>query len=138
MIASTMKIADAKISAPLTARGATRARRTYARQFKSEVVAQCLVPGASVSAIALSHGINANVIRKWLPSGDALVSGVTMLPVSVAAARTIVKARPVAASLRTATRPCIELTMNNATVRVPAGFDPADLRGIVEILAALR
>lgn len=133
-----MNIADAKISVPLAAHRATRGRRTYARQFKSEVVAQCLVPGASVSAIALSHGINANVIRKWLPSGDALVSGVTMLPVSVAAARTIVKARPVAASLRTATRPCIELTMNNATVRVPAGFDPADLRGIVEILAALR
>ncbi|WP_223416383.1 MULTISPECIES: transposase [unclassified Pseudomonas] len=24
-------------------------------------------PGASISSVAISHGINANVIRKWLP-----------------------------------------------------------------------
>ena len=28
---------------------------------------ECLQPGASVSSVAISHGINANVIRKWLP-----------------------------------------------------------------------
>ncbi|MCQ4261088.1 transposase, partial [Stutzerimonas stutzeri] len=27
----------------------------------------CLQPGATVSSVAISHGINANVIRKWLP-----------------------------------------------------------------------
>lgn len=27
----------------------------------------CLQPGASVSSVDISHGINANVIRKWLP-----------------------------------------------------------------------
>lgn len=29
--------------------------------------AQCLQPGASVAAVAMSHRINANVVRKWLP-----------------------------------------------------------------------
>lgn len=24
-------------------------------------------PGATVSSVAISHGINANVVRKWLP-----------------------------------------------------------------------
>ncbi len=28
---------------------------------------ECLQPGASVSSVAISYGINANVIRKWLP-----------------------------------------------------------------------
>jgi hypothetical protein len=69
-----MKIADAKIRVPASTPETGRTRRTYARQFKREVVAQCLVPGASVSAIALSHGINAQrdpqvAAAGWL--GDA-------------------------------------------------------------------
>ncbi|MFL4221188.1 transposase [Pseudomonas aeruginosa] len=31
------------------------------------VVQECLQPGATVSSVAIRHGINANVIRKWLP-----------------------------------------------------------------------
>ena len=79
-----MKIADAKISGVLARPAVKRmTRRTYPRQFKREVVAQCLAPGASVSAVALSHGINANVIRKWLPQGDLRIATgtATMLPV---------------------------------------------------------
>ncbi|MDH4565486.1 hypothetical protein E8E95_02185 [Pseudomonas sp. BN414] len=34
--------------------------------FKSQVVKECLQPGAAVASVALSHGINANVVRKWL------------------------------------------------------------------------
>ena len=51
-----MKIADAKIRVPAATPHTGKTRRTYAREFKSEVIAQCLVPGASVSAIALDHG----------------------------------------------------------------------------------
>ncbi|GAB1619826.1 Mobile element protein [Pseudomonas sp. NGC7] len=32
-----------------------------------QVVQERLQPGATVSSVATSHGINANVIRKWLP-----------------------------------------------------------------------
>ncbi|HCF3841185.1 TPA: transposase [Pseudomonas aeruginosa] len=42
-------------------------RSTYPKPFKAQVVQECLQPGASVSSVAISHGINANVIRKWLP-----------------------------------------------------------------------
>ena len=35
--------------------------------LQGQVVQECLQPGASVSSVAISHGINANVIRKWLP-----------------------------------------------------------------------
>ena len=70
-IASTMeKMVDAiakQDSDAKTGVVGVRKRRTYSKQFKAEVAAQCLMPGASVSAIALSHGINANVVRKWLP-----------------------------------------------------------------------
>ncbi|HCL4259765.1 TPA: transposase, partial [Pseudomonas aeruginosa] len=36
------------------------------KPFKAQVVQECLQPGATVSSVAISHGINANVIRKWL------------------------------------------------------------------------
>jgi transposase-like protein len=42
-------------------------RSSYPKLFKAQVVQECLQPGASVSSVAISHGINANVIRKWLP-----------------------------------------------------------------------
>lgn len=46
-------------------RGAARPRRQHDRQFKDELIAQSLVPGASVSAIAMNGGINANLLFKW-------------------------------------------------------------------------
>jgi transposase-like protein len=134
-----MKQADAKIRVPVAALEPTRTRRTYALQFKREVVAQCLQPGASVAAVAMSHRINANVVRKWLPryrdqSGTALT---TMLAVNVTPTSVAVRPMPrVAAS--TTPRPPIELILSDATVRLPAGFDPAELHSIVQILVALR
>ncbi|WAH57251.1 transposase [Pseudomonas silvicola] len=44
-----------------------RQRSSYPKPFKAQVVQEYLQPGASVSSVAISHGINANVIRKWLP-----------------------------------------------------------------------
>ncbi|MBT8764795.1 IS66-like element accessory protein TnpA [Metapseudomonas boanensis] len=44
-----------------------RQRSSYPKSFKAQVVQECLQPGATVSSVAISHGIYANVIRKWLP-----------------------------------------------------------------------
>ena len=44
-----------------------RQRSSYPKLFKAQVVQECLQPGVSISSVAISHGINANVIRKWLP-----------------------------------------------------------------------
>jgi transposase-like protein len=135
-----MKIADAKISMPRAAHETNRSRRSYAQQFKREVVAQCQVPGASVSAIALSHGINANVIRKWLPRPQpgTSTSLAAMLPVRVEAATPAITPKPEMDRTVAAERAPIELSLAGATVRLPAGFNPVELRSIVQILAALR
>ena len=42
-----------------------RTRRLHDRAFKDGLVAQSLVPGASVAAIAMRGGINANLLFKW-------------------------------------------------------------------------
>ncbi|MDB5818207.1 MAG: transposase family protein [Rhizobacter sp.] len=40
-------------------------RRRFEPALKQELVRRSLEPGASVSGIALGHGINANVLFKW-------------------------------------------------------------------------
>jgi transposase len=43
----------------------TRRRRNHEQEFKDDLIAQSLVPGASVSAIAMNGGINTNLLFKW-------------------------------------------------------------------------
>ena len=33
---------------------------------KARIVARCAEPGTSVAAVALAHGVNANLLRKWI------------------------------------------------------------------------
>jgi transposase len=64
-------------------------RRTYSEALKVQVLAECAAPGASVAKVALSHGINANVVHRWRqlsregkPTVPAISSG--FVPVSLA------------------------------------------------------
>lgn len=48
-------------------------RRRYDPGSKARLVAACLQPGVSLSGLALAHGVNANVLRRWVK--DAKASG---------------------------------------------------------------
>ena len=41
-------------------------RRVHSSDFKAQVLGECRQPGASVAAVAIGHGLNPNVVRKWL------------------------------------------------------------------------
>jgi len=43
-----------------------RTKRTYSADTKAELLAACRAPGASIAAIASAHGMNANVLHRWL------------------------------------------------------------------------
>ena len=43
----------------------SRKRRRYSSQLKAQILAECEAPGASVARVAISHGINANVVHGW-------------------------------------------------------------------------
>lgn len=43
-----------------------RGHRTYSKHFKAELVTACRAPGASIAGIASTHGMNANVLHRWL------------------------------------------------------------------------
>jgi transposase len=41
-------------------------RRIHGSEFKAQVLGKCKQPGASIAAVAIAHGLNPNVVRKWL------------------------------------------------------------------------
>lgn len=60
---STMNIVDT--ISPHHSAAAPRQRRSFSRQFKAQVLAECAEPGSSVAGVALRHGLNANLVHKW-------------------------------------------------------------------------
>ena len=46
--------------------GPRRRRRTHSDEFKADAVAACAQPGMSMAAVAMAHGINANLLRRWV------------------------------------------------------------------------
>lgn len=47
-----------------------RKRRNHSPEFKASMVAACQQPGVSMAAVALAHGLNANVLRRWVVQSE--------------------------------------------------------------------
>lgn len=41
-------------------------RRRHTKQFKARVVSECLKANVSIAGVALSNGLNANLLRRWV------------------------------------------------------------------------
>lgn len=52
-------------------------RRVHSAEFKATVLSECQLPGTSVAAVALSHGLNVNLLRKWLVGRGIKRAGLT-------------------------------------------------------------
>ncbi len=61
----------ATLSRPLVAGHKRDGRRRYDPVAKRELVEACLRPGVSVARMALDHGLNANLLRKWIGGHQA-------------------------------------------------------------------
>ena len=64
-------------------------RRAYSAQFRALVLEQCSTPGISVAKVAMSHGMNANVVHRWRREARDSVASVDhreFVPVAVCAA----------------------------------------------------
>lgn len=126
-------------------------RRQHERAFKEALVRQSLEPGASVSAIALRGGINANMLFKWRREhlravGDRAAPSV-LLPVEIASpAEARVVPTPVAATMvptMPAPKPTprngvIELEIAGVQLRVRGQVDEASLCSVLRALRQAR
>ena len=54
------------LSRPLVVGHKRDGRCCYDREAKRALIEACLQPGVSVARMALEHGINANLLRKWI------------------------------------------------------------------------
>ena len=107
-----------------------RRRRTHSPEFKSELVMQCQQVGVSVAAVAMEHGINPNLLRRWITEHERLGRHAALPNISmqrdVAAqfiALPLSKAQPPEPHTQIEQPIVIELQRNglNATVRWPSG-----------------
>ena len=60
-----------------------RIKQQYSREFKSQVIAQARQPHVSIASVALSHGLNANLLRKWIKEADPNYVSARSAPPSV-------------------------------------------------------
>jgi len=110
-------------------------RRYFSKAHKEAVLAKCLVPGASLAAVALANGFNANLVRKWIvKKGRAMGPSVgDLLPVHV-----LPEAMPKSVIQRTggisSRGHTIEVELAGAIVRVRDDFDIEALREVVRVL----
>ena len=51
---------------PSSSTDGRRRRRLHSDEFKADAVAACMQPGVSMAAVAMSRGINANLLRRWV------------------------------------------------------------------------
>ena len=59
-------------------------RRRHSAALKARVLAACSEPGASVAQVALSNGLNANLVHKWRRTvGSGQDRALTALPLPV-------------------------------------------------------
>lgn len=55
-----------------------RTRRKHAPDLKRQVIQACQQPGASVAGVSLAHGLNANLVRRWLRDGQGAMGMVAV------------------------------------------------------------
>ena len=92
-----------------------------------------LRPGVSVASTALAHGINANLLRRWMvqygpgakSASDAGASA-SLVPVNKP---------PAATCVCPSSDSCIEIAFMGATIRVHGLVDTRTLRAVMDCLA---
>jgi transposase len=52
-------------------------RRHHSAEFKAKMVEECRGAGVSMAAVALAHGLNANLLRRWVVENKSLESAGT-------------------------------------------------------------
>ena len=130
------KIAEV-VAGLVTKRGKT-GRCSYSVEAKRALAQLCSRPGVSVARTALTHSVNANLLRRWMvqysdltgsSTGDGLakIPAAALLPVTTRMAR----ARRSALSSDS----CIEIICAAATIRVHGSVDARVLGVVLDCLA---
>jgi transposase-like protein len=111
-------------------------KRIFVSAFKAWIVEQACKPSTSVAGLAMRHGVNANLLRRWMKlAGQDGAPAPVMLPVNIVQARPVTEptsSTPVHVTVSTPVP--IEIEVAGAVVRVYEGVDARRLRMVLEAL----
>lgn len=116
-------------------------RQRHPREKKVAIARECIESGASLASVALRHGLNANMLRKWVVgyrdgSLTATQSKPEFLPVVVDDTKpSPVERFKVAEGSRRKADRSIEVVLANGVIRLPVDVDATTLRLLVQALA---
>ncbi len=123
-------------------------RRVHSSEFKSQILSECRQPGASISAVAIAHGLNTNVVRKWLAGrglkrmGAAAASARDTTPALQFVPVELARSAPVVAT--TASQPDIRIELERGGLHVKlqcaasaGALYAAQLRALADVLCAV-
>ena len=123
----------------LVRRRKSNGRSVYNAEAKRELVRRCVQPGVSLAATAMAHGVNANLVRKWVvmqrgrsktmaPAVKLLA--VASVPASAPTVPTSSALPPVPGAWK------LELVVPGGTIRIRGRVDAEMLRTVLSCLAA--
>jgi transposase len=116
-------------------------RRRHSAAFKRKLLELVEQPGASVAAVALEHGVNANLVFKWRKAkvdrkrSARDIHKSVMLPVSLDPQELLVTVPTPEPDRATSKEGFIEVEIAGARVLLRGSVDPANVRCV---LMALR
>jgi transposase-like protein len=118
-------------------------RRSYAKEFKRQVVKETLGAGCSVSAVALRHRINTNLLFTWRRKYLRELAGAPaskLLPVKIEGIHLAddhgTPEPPVALpSAHHSLKDCIEIEAFGVCIRLRGKVDAQGLRTVLDVLS---
>ena len=98
-------------------------RRFYSPELKLQVVRTCAQPGASIAGVALQHGINTNIVHRWIrehSQGTLVIQPQAFVPVTLSTEPEPVASKPVAVAATSEIRMQLRRGTSSVTVMWPS------------------
>lgn len=103
-------------------------RRWYTNAFKSDIVEQCLRPGASLAGVAVRNGLNPNLVRRWVKCVQEQSRKLApLLPVVLP----VTACDPASGD---ALRTGIEVRIGDAVIRIGTGVPSTQVEALIRAL----
>jgi transposase len=98
-------------------------RRFYSPELKLQVVQTCAQPGASIAGVALLHGINTNIVHRWIrehSQGTLVMQPQAFVPVTLSTKPEPVVTKPEVVAATPEIRMELRRGTSSATVMWPS------------------
>jgi transposase-like protein len=124
--------------AGLVAKQGSKGRRTYNAAAKQALGELCSRPGVSVSRLALTHGVNANLLRRWAaqysPAAKVPLSQIPAEQKQAALVPVSTEMEAIAPTPAPSPDTFIEIIFEAVTVRVHGAVDSDLLKTVLDCL----